>query len=75
MLTLPAHVCYLILLKWVVSRVQPASEASSDARSELNGRVVDGYTNVQSVKMFADETDELDYAKQAIVTRFLTIAD
>ena len=49
-----------------MKRVQPASEASSDARSELNGRVVDSYTNVQSVKMFADETDELDYAKEAI---------
>ena len=66
-------VCYLILLKWVVSRVQPASEASSDARSELNGRVVDGYTNVQSVKMFADETDELSYAKQAIENTRITV--
>ncbi len=66
-------VCYLILLKWVVSRVQPASEASSDARSELNGRIVDGYTNVQSVKMFADETNELDYAKQAIESTRITV--
>ena len=68
-LTIPLvfwFICYLFLLKWVVSRVQPASEASSDARSELNGRVVDGYTNIQSVKLFADEADELDYAKQAI---------
>ena len=75
-LTIPLvvwFVCYLILLKWVVSRVQPASEASSDARSELNGRVVDGYTNVQSVKMFADETDELDYAKQAIENTRITV--
>ena len=66
-------VCYLILLKWVVIRVQPASEASSDARSELNGRIVDGYTNVQSVKMFADETNELDYAKQAIESTRITV--
>jgi ATP-binding cassette subfamily B multidrug efflux pump len=68
-LTIPLlvwFVCYLILLNWVMKRVRPASEASSEARSELNGRVVDGYTNVQSVKMFADETDELDYAKEAI---------
>ena len=75
-LTVPLVVwflCYLILLKWVVSRVQPASEASSEARSELNGRVVDGYTNVQSVKMVSDETDELDYAKQAIENTRITV--
>ena len=57
---------YIILLRWVVIHVGPASEASSDARSQLNGRIVDGYTNIQSVKLFADETDELEYAREAI---------
>ncbi len=57
---------YVLLLRWVVIHVGPASEASSDARSQLNGRIVDGYTNIQSVKLFADETDELEYARQAI---------
>ena len=76
LLTIPLvfwFVCYLLLLKWVVTQVQPASEASSDARSELNGRVVDGYTNIQSVKLFADEADELDYAKKAIENTRITV--
>ena len=59
-------ICYIFLLRWVIIHVGPASEASSDARSQLNGRIVDGYTNIQSVKLFADETDELDYAREAI---------
>ncbi len=57
---------FILLTRWVVIHVGPASEASSDARSKLNGRIVDGYTNIQTVKMFADETDELDYARDAI---------
>jgi len=57
---------YLVLLKWTVKNVEPASKASSDARSELNGRVVDSYTNIHSVKMFAHENYEITYAKEAI---------
>ncbi|MGB1444126.1 MAG: ABC transporter transmembrane domain-containing protein, partial [Paracoccaceae bacterium] len=46
-------IAYIFLLRYVVRRVEPASKDSSNARSELNGRVVDAYTNVHSVKMFA----------------------
>lgn len=54
------------LVVWTVRRVGPASQAASDARSEVTGRVVDSYTNIHSVKMFAHSTQELDYAKEAI---------
>ncbi|MFQ1700349.1 ABC transporter ATP-binding protein [Loktanella agnita] len=57
---------YLFLLRWVVKRVGPASEAASDARSKITGRIVDSYTNIHSVKMFAHHDREIDYAKQAI---------
>ncbi len=57
---------YLFLLRWVVRRVGPASEASSKARSMLTGRVVDSYTNIHSVKMFAHHSREVDYAREAI---------
>ena len=68
-LTIPLvlwFVLYLVLLNWTVRNVKPASKASSDARSELNGRVVDSYTNIHSVKMFAHEDYEITYAKEAI---------
>ncbi|MDG1377142.1 MAG: ABC transporter ATP-binding protein [Yoonia sp.] len=57
---------YLFLLRWVIKRIGPASEAASNARSAVTGRVVDSYTNIHSVKMFAHHDRELDYAKEAI---------
>ncbi len=57
---------YVALMRWTVRRVGPASEAASDARSEVTGRVVDAYTNIHSVKMFAHHDRELTYAKDAI---------
>ena len=57
---------YLLLLRWVILRIEPASKAASDARSEVTGRVVDSYTNIHSVKMFAHHDRELAYAKEAI---------
>jgi ATP-binding cassette subfamily B multidrug efflux pump len=57
---------YLFLLNWVVRRIGPASEASSNARSVVTGRVVDSYTNIHSVKMFAHHDSEIAYAKEAI---------
>ncbi|KUP94853.1 ABC transporter ATP-binding protein [Tritonibacter horizontis] len=57
---------YGALIKWTVKRVGPASQAASDARSTVTGRVVDSYSNVHSVKLFAHHSRELDYAKDAI---------
>ncbi|MEL7097676.1 MAG: ABC transporter ATP-binding protein [Pseudomonadota bacterium] len=59
-------VLYALLIRWTVKRVGPASKAASDARSTVTGRVVDAYTNIHSVKMFAHHARELDYAKDAI---------
>ena len=59
-------IAYIFLLRYVVRRVEPASKDSSNARSELNGRVVDTYTNIHSVKMFAHTNSELAYVKNAI---------
>ncbi|SMY07169.1 ABC transporter ATP-binding protein [Flavimaricola marinus] len=57
---------YLLLVRWVIKRIGPASEAASNARSAVTGRVVDSYTNIHSVKMFAHHDREVDYAKEAI---------
>ena len=59
-------VLYAWLMRWVILRIGPASEAASAARSELTGRVVDAYTNIHSVKMFAHHDREIAYAKEAI---------
>ncbi|KIN62800.1 ABC transporter, transmembrane ATP-binding protein [Sulfitobacter noctilucicola] len=59
---------YGMLVRWTVIRVGPASKAASDARSLVTGRVVDAYTNIHSVKMFAHHDLEVDFAKEAIET-------
>jgi ATP-binding cassette subfamily B multidrug efflux pump len=57
---------YLMLSRWALRRIGPASQAASDARSAVTGRVVDAYTNIHSVKMFAHHDSEEQYAKEAI---------
>ena len=57
---------YLVLTNWALKRIGPASQAASDARSAVTGRVVDAYTNIHSVKMFAHHDREELYAKEAI---------
>ena len=57
---------YAALVHWTIRHVGPASKAASDARSQVTGRVVDSYTNIHSVKMFAHHERELDYAREVI---------
>ncbi|NOD93972.1 ATP-binding cassette domain-containing protein [Ruegeria sp. HKCCD4884] len=57
---------YAVLVRWAIVRVGPASKAASDARSTVTGRVVDNYTNIHSVKMFAHADQEMTYAREAI---------
>ncbi len=59
---------YLFLLRWVIRRIAPASKSASDARSAVTGRIVDSYTNIHAVKMFAHHDREVAYAKEAIET-------
>ena len=54
------------LMRWTIRRAGPASTAVSEARSAVTGRVVDSYTNIHSVKLFAHQDSELNYAKEAI---------
>ena len=58
---------YVWTLYWFVPRIQKRSKTMSDARSTLNGRIVDSYTNVQTVKLFAHAEREDGYAREAIV--------
>ncbi len=65
---------YGLLVRWTMRRVGPASKASSNARSQVTGRVVDSYTNIHSVKLFAHDRRELDYARESIENARRTFA-
>ena len=59
---------YGLLVNWTLRRAGPAAKASSDARSAVTGRVVDAYTNIHSVKLFAHHGHEMRHALDAIET-------
>ena len=59
---------YALLVRWTIRNAGPAAKASSEARSAVTGRVVDAYTNIHSVKLFAHHDRELGYAREAIET-------
>jgi ATP-binding cassette subfamily B multidrug efflux pump len=57
---------YVVCLAYFVPRVKSRSVASSDARSKLMGTIVDGYTNITTLKLFAHSDLERQYAREAI---------
>jgi ATP-binding cassette subfamily B multidrug efflux pump len=59
-------VAYIGALYYFVPRVKQRSVEASDARSKLMGRIVDGYTNIATLKLFAHTNFEQHYAKEAI---------
>jgi ATP-binding cassette subfamily B multidrug efflux pump len=65
---------YGLLLRWTITRIGPASQASADARSATTGRIVDSYTNIHAVKLFAHHDREIEYAKEAIENTRRTFA-
>ena len=52
---------YAVLLRWFVPRARSRSRRNSEARSLVTGGVVDSYTNILTVKLFARASDEDAY--------------
>jgi ATP-binding cassette subfamily B multidrug efflux pump len=59
-------VAFFALLAAFVPRIRDRSTLTSDARSIVTGRLVDSYTNIQTVKLFADDTREDDYVAEVL---------
>lgn len=57
---------YVALLVHFVPRLRQVSMEQADARAEMTGRVVDSYTNIQTVKLFAHSRREQAYARDAM---------
>ncbi len=57
---------YIVMLAYFVPRLQRIAEEQSDARAEMTGRVVDSYTNIQTIKLFAHSRREIGYAREAM---------
>ena len=57
---------YVWLLRKYLPRLRDVSRMQADARSEMTGRIVDSYTNIQTVKLFAHAGHEVFYAKDGM---------
>src|SRR6516162_8224605 len=57
---------YIAMLRFFVPRMRDRSKVMSEARSMLTGRIVDTYTNIVTVKLFARPKDEDAYVRDAI---------
>ena len=57
---------YVGLLRYFVPRLRDRSKLTSEARSLMMGRIVDSYTNILTVKLFARPRDEDDYVRDSV---------
>jgi ATP-binding cassette subfamily B multidrug efflux pump len=57
---------YIGTLFYFVPRIKERSTEAAEARSMLVGRMVDSYTNILTVKLFAHADREDDYARDAL---------
>jgi ATP-binding cassette subfamily B multidrug efflux pump len=57
---------YVALLVYFVPRLRDRSKLTSEARSLMMGRIVDSYTNILTVKLFARPRDEDDYVRDSV---------
>lgn len=57
---------YLLALRYFVPRLRRVSMEQADARSVVTGRIVDSYTNISTVKMFAHAAREDEYARDGM---------
>ena len=57
---------YFATMRYFIPRLGEISQEQADARSNMTGRVVDSYTNIQTVKMFAHADREDAYARDSM---------
>ena len=57
---------YAVLLRIFVPRMRDRSTDVSEARSIVTGRIVDTYTNILTVKLFARSREEDAYVRYAV---------
>ncbi|WP_371377527.1 ABC transporter ATP-binding protein [Thalassotalea aquiviva] len=57
---------YVGVLYYYLPKLKKVSTEQADARSLMTGRIVDSYTNISTVKLFAHTDTESEYAKNSM---------
>lgn len=58
---------YILLLRFFIPRLGKVGEEQANARSTMTGRVVDSYTNIQTVKLFSHSRREASFAREGMM--------
>lgn len=66
-------VLYVSIQCYFVPRLKRVSQLQADARSTMTGRIVDAYTNIATVKLFAHTEREADYAQRSMSSFLHTV--
>lgn len=64
---------YTLLMRYFIPRLGNVAETQADARSDMTGRVVDSYSNIQTVKLFSHAGREAAYAKESMSSFLQTV--
>jgi ATP-binding cassette subfamily B multidrug efflux pump len=72
--TLLWFMAYILFLRRFVPRMRQLARSASELRSHVMGRVVDSYTNILTVKLFARARDEDAYVREVIDEHAVAIA-
>jgi ATP-binding cassette subfamily B multidrug efflux pump len=66
-------ILYALLLRFFVPKLGKISAEQADARSNMTGRIVDSYTNIQTVKLFSHSQREAAFAHDGMDTFLGTV--
>ncbi|MDG4876078.1 ABC transporter ATP-binding protein [Mesorhizobium sp. WSM4935] len=64
---------YIALLRFFIPRLGKVGEEQANARSTMTGRVVDSYTNIQTVKLFSHARREAAFAREGMASFLDTV--
>ncbi|WP_339651815.1 ABC transporter ATP-binding protein [Halopseudomonas pelagia] len=64
---------YVLLMRVYIPKMGKVAERQADARSVMTGRIVDSYTNIQTVKLFSHSRRESTYAREGMDGFMVTV--
>ncbi|WP_062229342.1 ABC transporter ATP-binding protein [Aureimonas frigidaquae] len=64
-------ILYVLMLRYFIPRLMVVAERQADARALMTGRIVDAYSNIGTVKLFAHTRREAGHARDSM-SGFLT---
>ncbi|HBK90435.1 MAG TPA: multidrug ABC transporter ATP-binding protein [Parvularcula sp.] len=64
---------YIGLISYFIPRLKDVAEKQADARSVMTGRIVDSYTNIATVKLFAHAGREEAFARESMEEFLATV--